>query len=423
MSLDGLVRRGGTPGRMLVHSFAILALSACGGGGDTAVTAAALPGASAPGPGIASAATACDAVTGRVLRVGPGRPYLTPSAAAAAATAGDVVRIDAGDYHGDVATWSTSSLTICGDGGRARLFADGRNAQGKAIWVVGGADVTIDSIEFHDAKVPDRNGAGIRIEGSSLAIINSGFFDNEDGILGGAGATITIDRSEFARNGFGDGFSHNLYVGAAESLVVTASSFHEARVGHNLKSRAKLTRIENSYFMDGPNGTSSYLCEFPNGGVVTMRGNMLHKGPMAQNPTAISFGAEGLAWPTNTVALTHNTVVMTRGGGTFLSVPATAQSLSLTANVFAGAASPLLLGGGFAVASTAQSGNVTTAASNFPGADSIVSPSFWPSAAFLASIVIAGVPDAGYRRDAPHPFVTRDIVASTRLAGALQSAP
>lgn len=358
-----------------------------------------------------------------MLRVGPGQSYPTPSAAAAAVASGDVIRIAAGDYHGDVTTWSASNLTICGDGGRARLFADGKSAQAKAIWVVGGANVTIDSIEFHDAKVADRNGAGIRIEGTSLTVLNSGFFDNEDGMLGGAGATILIDRSEFARNGFGDGFSHNLYVGAAESLVVTSSWFHEAKVGHQLKSRARQTRIENSYFMDGPTGTSSYLVEFPNGGAVTLRGNLLQKGPMAQNATAVSFGAEGLTWPTNTLSLTHDTIVMTRNGGTFVSVPAAAQSVTLTANLFAGTGAPTLLGGGYPIASAVQSANATASAISVPGADNIAAPSFWPNASLLATIGVAGIPDPSYTDDAPAPFGSRPVAGASRWSGALQAPP
>jgi hypothetical protein len=181
---------------------------------------------------------------------------------------GDVIKVSAGDYVGDVATWSANNLTICGAGGRARLFANGKNAQGKGLWVIQGRDTVVDSIEFHDAKVPDQNGAGIRAEGPNLSIKNSGFYNNENGILSDNGGTISIDRSEFARNGFGDGYTHNIYVGAVDRLNVTASYFHEARIGHNLKSRAKETHIENSYFMDGPSGTSSYLVDFPNGGVV-----------------------------------------------------------------------------------------------------------------------------------------------------------
>ncbi|MDQ6679365.1 MAG: right-handed parallel beta-helix repeat-containing protein, partial [Pseudomonadota bacterium] len=349
--------------------------------------------------------------------------YATPSAAAAVAQAGDVIAIAAGAYHGDVATWSADSLTICGAGGRARLYADGANAQGKAIWVVGDANVTIDNVEFHDAKVADQNGAGIRIEGSSLTIKNSGFFDNEDGILGGDGATITIDRSEFARNGFGDGQTHNLYVGNANLLVVTSSWFHEAKVGHNFKSRAKETRIENSYFMDGPNGTSSYLCDFPNGGAVTLRGNTFQKGPLAENPSAISYGAEGLTWPVNTLTLVHNTLVMTRRGGNFLYLPSSAASVTLKANLFAGTDNPQFLAGGFPIGSAVQSSNVTSIAANIPGADNIALPNFWPNASLLGQIGLPGAPDPDYVRDAPRPLVLRDITGNSRVAGAIQAPP
>ena len=394
-----------------------VALAACGGGGgDNAAVVAGAQAASGAG-------SSCDGATGRVLEVGPGKTYTVPSAAAAAARAGDVVAIAAGDYRGDVAIWSVDGLTICGVGGRARLFADGKSAQGKAIWVVRGADVTVDNVEFHDAKVADRNGAGIRIEGSSLTIRNSGFFDNEDGILGGDNATVTIDRSEFARNGYGDGFSHNLYIGHAERLVVTASWFHEAKVGHNFKSRAKETRIENSYFMDGSGGTSSYLCDFPNGGAVTLRGNAFQKGPMAQNPTAISFGAEGMTWPVNTLALSHNTIVMTRSGGNFLALPASTQSLTLTANLLAGTGTPTLVSGGYAIGSAVQSANVTSTALHVPGADSIAAPAFWPDASLLGQAAVSGVPDPGYVQDAPRPFALRAIAGNARIAGALQAAP
>ena len=62
--------------------------------------------------------TACDTASGRVLFVGPAQTYTVPSAAAAVAQAGDVVKISSGDYRGDVATWTASNLTICGVGAR-----------------------------------------------------------------------------------------------------------------------------------------------------------------------------------------------------------------------------------------------------------------------------------------------------------------
>lgn len=434
----------------LLSVSAVVSLAACGGGGGSggdnnnaasggasggAPVAAAPSPATAPSPSPAPAApapaapapaaagTACDTATGRVLRVGPGRAYASPSAAAAVAASGDVIRIAAGDYHGDVATWSAANLTICGDGGRARLFADGKSAQGKAIWVIQGANTTVDNVEFHDARVPDKNGAGIRIEGTNLTIRNAGFYDNEDGILGGSAGVVSIERSEFARNGHGDGYSHNLYIGAVDRLQVKASYFHEAKIGHNLKSRAKQSVIEDSYFMDGPTGTSSYLLEFPNGGAVQLRGNLLHKGPMADNPIAVAFGQEGLTHPVNSLEMTHNTVVMTRTGGTFVVAAAGASSVKLTANIFAGTGSPTLFGGSFALGNVAQQGNVMAAASAIPGAANIGAPNFWPSAALVGQLSLSNVLDPAYVQDAPAPYQLRTITGAGRLAGALQSAP
>lgn len=412
---------------------AVAIVSACGGGGDTADAPEPAAVVSTPGmaatPAPSAAATACDTAAGRVLDVGPGRPYATPSAAARVAQAGDVVRIAAGSYRGDVATWSASNLTLCGVGGRARLYADGRSAGGKAIWVVAGANTTIDSVDFHDARVPDNNGAGIRAEHKSgeLRVLNSGFYDNQNGILSAAGpVSITIEGSEFARSDTGTtaALGHNLYIGRIDRLTVRSSFFHEAVRGHNLKSRAKVSVVENSYFMDGPGGRSSYLTDFPDGGQVTLRGNLLHKGPLADNPTAVAFGAESMiAWPTNTLELSHNTIVMTRSGGYFLRAPAATQTLRLTANVWAGTGSPSLLTGGYAQGNAVQTGNVSLQAAQFPGASQLALPVFWPTAAALSALALPGVPDAAYTHDSPRPYVRRAMAAGVRLAGALQSAP
>ena len=373
--------------------------------------------------------TACDRASGPVLQVGPGQRYAKPSAAAAAARTGDVIRIAAGDYRGDVATWKADRLTICGSGGRARLFADGRSASDKALWVVRGADTTIDSVEFHQVAVRDQNGAGIRAEHTrgDLHIINSGFYDNENGILTSSGpVTLTIERSEFARNGAANtaGQTHNIYVGAIDRVQVTGSFFHEARYGHNFKSRAKVSVLENNYLMDGPVGMSSYLADFPNGGEVVLRGNLFHKGAKSPNKVAIEYGAEGQRWPVNTLQMVHNTVVMTRRSSTFLRVMPWAQSLQLTANAWASEDKAALLSGKeFALASAVQQGNVALPASHFPGASSLATPRFWPDASGQAVLRLPGALDASYRSDSPAPYVLRALSGNTRYAGALQSPP
>lgn len=334
-----------------------------------------------------------------------------------------MVEIAAGDYVGDVATWRQSNLTICGSGGRARLFANGLNAGGKGLWVIAGSNVTVDSIEFHDAKVPDRNGAGIRADGTNLTVINSGFYANENGILGPDGGELTIRRSEFARNGYGDGYSHNIYVAAIDKVTVTDSFFHQAKIGHNFKSRAKETRIENSYFMDGPTGTASYQIDTPDGGIVYLRGNLIQKGPNADNSISVAYGAESLnAGTTHTLTMIHNTLVSTRNSGIFVNVNGGVASVTLRGNVFAGNGTTKLTG---VVASKVSESNTVIGTSNqITAPDNTAAPNFWPSdTALLNQMLLSAALDATYTADAPAPFTRRTIAGATRRAGALQSAP
>lgn len=373
--------------------------------------------------------TACDTATGPRLRVGPGQTYAVPSQAAAAAGNGAVVLISAGDYSGDVASWPQDNLTLCGAGGRARLFADGRHAAGKGIWVISGSNVTVDSVEFHGARVPHRNGAGIRAEGQGLRIVNAGFFDNENGILGPNAGTLEVSRSEFARNGVGEpGRTHSLYAGTADAVTVSASFFHAAVIGHQLKSRARATRVSHSHFMDGPDGTASYQIDVPNGGIVELRGNLLQKGPRADNPVAVSFGAEGLASGIpHTLTLVHNTLASTYEGGSFLSVPAGVEAVQLQGNVFAGNGASLYKDQRAVGPAFGSAGNVLCAVTGLPAPDDIASPGFWPTAAGgcrrTLSGTLSGTRDRPLQADAPRPLLLRPLATGPHVAGALQAPP
>ena len=255
----------------------------------------------------------------RTWQVGPTRALTTPSAAAAVAGDGDTVLIDAGTYAGDVATWTQDDLTLRGVGGRAHLRADGQNAQGKAIWVIAGDRTRVDRIEFSGATVPDQNGAGIRQEGTDLTVTRSWFHDNQNGILTGADpdSDIVIRRSRFFRSGAGDGYTHNLYVGAVRSLTVTGSWLWGADVGHELKSRAARNTIV-ANLIDDADATASYSIDLPNGGRSLVAGNVIVQGPRSENPALVSYGAEGLANPSHTLWVVHNTFVNRRTSGTFV---------------------------------------------------------------------------------------------------------
>ncbi len=273
----------------------------------------------APAPALTPTATAVDGP--RTWRVGPDRELTAPSRAAAVAGDGDTVLIDAGTYAGDVATWTQDDLTLRGVGGHAHLRAAGRSAQGKAIWVLAGDRTRVDRIEFSGASVPDQNGAGIRQEGTDLTVTRSWFHDNQNGILTGADpdSDIVIRRSRFFRSGAGDGYTHNLYVGAVRSLTVTGSWLWGADVGHELKSRAARTTIVANR-IDDADATASYSIDVPNGGRTLVAGNIVVQGPRSENSTLVSYGAEGLTHPSRTVWVVHNTFVNRRTAGTFVAL-------------------------------------------------------------------------------------------------------
>jgi hypothetical protein len=274
-----------------------------------------------------------------VLRVGAGRELKRPSAAARIARDGDVIEIDAGVYDGDAAVWRQHRLTIRGVGGRAHLRANGAHAEGKAIWVIKGNNATIESVELSGAKVPDRNGAGIRFEGASLTVRDCYFHDNENGILTADGreSDIVVEHSEFARNGYGDGLSHNLYISKVRTFTLRFSYVHHALVGHNVKSRALRNHITYNRIMDESDGRSSYSVEFPNGGLALVIGNVIQQGPATENSTIVSYGAEDLLHALNELYFVNNTVVNERpAGARFLVVRAGTDAARIVNNVFSG---------------------------------------------------------------------------------------
>ncbi|WP_207481295.1 Ig-like domain-containing protein [Arenibaculum pallidiluteum] len=258
--------------------------------------------------------------------VGPNDAYKTLSSAIAASAAGDTIYVRAGTYVND---WSsiTKPLTIVGVGGKAVLQSTGNIPNGKAILVTR-ADVTIDNVEFAGAKVSDQNGAGIRHEAGNLTIRNSYFHDNENGILAGdnAAGRITIEGSEFARNGYGDGYTHGIYVNKIDQLTVTGSYFHDTRIGHQIKSRAANTLIEGNQLTDGGTGTSSYLIDMPNGGNGIVRNNVLHKGAGADNNVMIAFGMEAPR-ATNSLTVEGNTFTSDLAGTVAIKNATTATAL------------------------------------------------------------------------------------------------
>lgn len=243
------------------------------------------------------------------LTVGAGQQYSTIAAAVAASRNGDVLLVQAGTYVNDFATINTK-ITIQGVGGMAHIVATVQPGNAKGILVTN-TDVTLDHIELSGTTVPDGNGAGVRYQGGHLTMTDCYVHDNQNGILANpvAGGAITIRDSEFAHNGAGDGYTHNIYVGAIASLTIENSYIHDARVGHEIKSRAETTAITGSRIIDGDTGTASYSIDLPNAGKALITGNVIQQGPASQNPAIIHFGGEGYDYPGSSLEIANNVVL------------------------------------------------------------------------------------------------------------------
>ncbi|MGB9611117.1 MAG: right-handed parallel beta-helix repeat-containing protein [Bryobacteraceae bacterium] len=276
-----------------------------------------------------------------VRPVGPGQRYRTPCEAIRAAADGDVVEIDAaGDYTGDVCAFSPARLTLRGAHGRPRLEAGGRVAASKAIWVIGGGEVTVENIEFSGARSADRNGAGIRFEGRRLTVRNCVFRRNENGILtsNDPESSLLVEYSEFDSNGHGDGYSHNIYVGRIAEFTMQFCWSHDAREGHLVKSRAAVTNLLYNYFDTGA-GTGSYEVNLPENGAGLLLGNLIVQRGSTHNPAVLAAGEEAAAPRAETsLRVVHNTFVnLGPASAVFVRVgPGGPRTPQLVNNVFLG---------------------------------------------------------------------------------------
>ncbi|MFN0175609.1 MAG: right-handed parallel beta-helix repeat-containing protein [Saprospiraceae bacterium] len=274
----------------------------------------------------------------KIWQVGPTRTYLVPSAVSGLVADGDTVEIDAGLYTGNVTKWFANNLVIRAVGnGYAHLEAAGNYSEGKAIWVIKGANCTVEGIEFSGCQVPDHNGAGIRQEGQHLTLRNCYFHHNEMGILtsNDGVSNFVFESCEFSYNGYGDGFSHNIYVGNVNSLTMRYCYSHNSHIGHLVKSRA---RYNNLYYnrLTGENGDGSYEVDIPNGGLAILIGNIIEQSPNSQNGGIISFALENQSHPEQQIILSHNTIVNDRFNGRFLQYSNATTLVKLVNNLFLG---------------------------------------------------------------------------------------
>lgn len=175
-----------------------------------------------------------------------------------------------------------------------------RACEGKAAFVLRGIGAEIRGITFSNIKVPDGNGAGIRLEKGALNVAHARFQNSEQGILTADDpqSRIYITRSTFSGLGTCEnsaGCAHSIYIGNYGSLTVRESRFERGMGGHYVKARSAEVVIENNSFDDANGKGTNYMIDLPAGSVGRIADNWFVQGRDKENYSAfIALGAEDL---------------------------------------------------------------------------------------------------------------------------------
>jgi hypothetical protein len=206
------------------------------------------------------------------------------------------------------------------EGGRVAYVArvpgtalfDGVACEGKAALVLGGRSARVEGLVFANIRVPDGNGAGIRLEAGDLTVHESLFRDGENGILVASdhNGTIRIDRSTFSGLGFcpeDGGCAHSIYNSGNGALIVTRSRFERGTGGHYVKSRGARLEVTDSSFDDSRGHGTNYMIDISNGASGTIARNTFVQGEDKENYSAfISVAPEGVEHSSAGLAVTDN---------------------------------------------------------------------------------------------------------------------
>ena len=270
------------------------------------------------------------------LEVGPGRDFANIEDANKSADPGDVIlvypRINNEPYEQVAVFVQKSHLTFRAVPGRNKkwvgLSGAGYNYSGigrvpRAIFQINKAadHCTIEGFDLSEAHNASHNGAGVRINQANHATIRQcnihnndmGIMSNGDGTNQTAVAQL-IENCIIHHNGSDEkpGYNHNLYLGGT-SVMLRSCEISHSLTGHNVKSRAHITRVVYSYIHHSANRefdlVDSKDTERKNSHALLL-GNIIVKDPKCPgNRAVIHFGQDGGLQHNGTILLVQNTVV------------------------------------------------------------------------------------------------------------------
>jgi len=244
-----------------------------------------------------------------VVETGRGYGTLQQAVDAIGARAG-TIRIAPGRYR-DCAVQVAGSVTYAAEA-PGETVLDGAACEGKAALVLRGRAAQVRGLVFANIRVPDGNGAGIRLERGDLTVAQSWFRDSQQGVLTAddPAATIVVDKSTFTRLGTCEGAggcAHSIYVGDYGALSVRRCRFEAGRGGHYLKSRSGRIEVTSSSFDDSRGRGTNYMIDLPAGATGTITDNWFVQGQDKENYSAfIAVAAEGRAHSSAALAIRGN---------------------------------------------------------------------------------------------------------------------
>jgi hypothetical protein len=196
---------------------------------------------------------------------------------------------------------------------------DGVACQGKAALVLDGRSARVEGIIFQNIRVPDGNGAGIRLESGDLTVRESLFRNGENGILAANDheGIIRIENSTFSGLGLcpEDGScSHSIYNSGGAALIVTRSRFERGTGGHYVKSRGARIEVSDSSFDDSQGHATNYMIDLSNGASGTITRNLFVQGADKENYSAfIMVAPEGVEHSSAGLSVTDNEAGLATG--------------------------------------------------------------------------------------------------------------
>jgi len=220
------------------------------------------------------------------------------------------IRIAPGHYE-ECITQDGGDVTYVAERPGSVVF-DTVTCEGKAAFVLRGRSARVEGIVFQNMSVPDRNGAGIRIEQGDLFVRESLFRNSESGILSASDprGSIRIERSTFSGLGRCDeeyDCAHSIYVNGYGALSVANTRFERGTGGHYVKSRAPRIEVVESSFDDSAGRSTNYMIDLPYGANGTIARNMFVQGPNKENYSAlIAIAGEGGENDTSRLVITAN---------------------------------------------------------------------------------------------------------------------